>query len=274
MAFAKEIEVPVYSPIGGQDERRVPNNTPVVPVVLGTYEEEEDPFDALARGSATSMSDDASSDDAISPSAISSAGRPDISRSFTIEAIRRPLISAHTFPNHNYDPWSAVRASRALKSHYASILPPEYALEDEHARTFRLQAPFIYTTKTSNLPRYQLQQKFNRVGEPSRLNIRRLSPHETRSCSMTAVHAARGPRIRYDEEATMYSATPFEMHGTSDSSLSGSIQVSFEKTLWGRQWTRIWHFSKPRKDSTTDSTSDSDIDVKPQVTAQPVEESF
>ena len=239
-----------------------------------TYEEEEDPFDTLARGSITSLSDAASSDEAISPSTISSVGRHSFARSSTSRAppstapapSRRPFISTHTFPSYHYDPWSAIRASRVLESDHEFTLPPEYAPVDEHARTFRLQAPFIYTTKTSNLPRYQIQQEFNRAGKPCKLNIRRLQPHETRSCSVPALHAARDPRIRYDDDGTLYSMTSFEMHGKTPTALPGSMQISSGKTLWGGQWTRIWHIQHPRRDSTSSSSlsSSSDREVKPQ----------
>lgn len=221
-----------------------------------SYADEEDPFDALTRGSVTSMSDYNSSDDAISPSStFSGTSRPSLGRSSTSQVApptvtvptRRPLLSANTFPRYNFDPWSTVRESRALESNYVSALQQEYTPLDEHARAFRLQGPFVYTTKTSNLPRYQIQQEFDRSGKPSRLNIRRLHPHETRSCSVPAVQAGRRPRIRYDDESTAYTMTPFEMNGKQSTTLAGSVQISSGKSLWGGQWTRIWHVTKPKQ---------------------------
>ncbi|KAF1850360.1 uncharacterized protein K460DRAFT_361165 [Cucurbitaria berberidis CBS 394.84] len=265
MTFAKEMEIPLYSLPASECDKRLPNDTPVI---RNIYEEEVNPFDLFAKASARSMSnEEASSDKAISPSTSSSVSRPSIGHSSMSRAapptvtapIRQPLLTANTFPSHSYDPWSTVRASRALQADYASTHPAEYAPVDDRARTFRLQAPFIYTTKTSNMPCYQIQQEFNRIRKPSKLNIRRLLPSETRSCSVSAIHAARGPRIRYDEEGTMYSITSFEMHGKADSALCGSIQISSGKTLWGGQWTRIWHYTKPRRESTSDPDSDSGI---------------
>ncbi|KAH7397211.1 hypothetical protein BKA66DRAFT_453878 [Pyrenochaeta sp. MPI-SDFR-AT-0127] len=242
-----------YSPLadGGRQQRLHDKS-----IMYRSYADEEDPFDALTRGSVTSGSEDTFSDGTVSPSStFSSTSRPSLGRSSTsqatpsiaIQPIRRPLVSANTFPTFNFDPWSTVRASRALESNYASTLTPEYRPVDEQARTFRLQAPFIYTTKSSNIPRYQIQQEFDRSGKPSRLNIRRLQSHEMRSCSVPATHAALGPRMRYDKEGTAYTMTPFEMHGKQSSTLPGTVQISSGKTLWGGQWTRIWHVSKPNQ---------------------------
>jgi len=36
----------------------------------------------------------------------------------------------------------------------------------------------------------------------------------------------------------------FDMKGRSEGALEGSIQLTTGKTLWGGQWTRIWHVTK------------------------------
>jgi hypothetical protein len=133
--------------------------------------------------------------------------------------------------------------------------PPSYAPVDELARSFRLQAPFIHTTKTSSMPRYQLMQEFSRSGRPRKLHIRRMMAAESRSHSLpsTPRSPSFGPVIRYDEEATMYTMNcyelmntgyrSYEMKGLRSSTLGGTIKAKTGKSLLGR-WTKIYHMTK------------------------------
>ncbi|USP79471.1 hypothetical protein yc1106_06745 [Curvularia clavata] len=210
------------------------------------YANEQNPFDALRRASETS--EEVVSDEAISPTSTwSSSARPNsspspfspaVSVSQSTAPIRRQIVKSKTFPIYE-------RASRvtAATEGPRKILPELIPL-DEQAKTLRLQVPFIYATQSSNLPQYQTQPILDRTGRVSRLDIRRIHPHETRSCSVPARYVAQGRRIRYDEKSTLYSISEYEMKGQSESALKGSIQLTTGKTLWGGQWTRIWHVTR------------------------------
>jgi hypothetical protein len=234
---------PPYSPLAGDGERRLPHYTPVV------WQEDVNPFDAFTnRPSLDAPSDASHDDDLVAPtSTLTIADLPTRRRATT----RFPLVTARTFPTYNYDPWSTIRRSQAFEppkyTPSSDLLPPppEYASIDTQARTFRLRAPFIYASKTSNLPQYQMAKD-----ESGTLKLRRLRPNETRACSVPAIHAGRGPKIRYDDEETLYSMTSFEMHGHGDMDLGGSVQITSGRTLWGGAWTKVWHVAKSqRRDS-------------------------
>ncbi|KAF2117115.1 hypothetical protein BDV96DRAFT_19260 [Lophiotrema nucula] len=129
--------------------------------------------------------------------------------------------------------------------------PPDYAPHDALAQSFRLVLPFVYTTKTSTMPRYQLMQEFTRSEKPRRLRIRRLMATESRRhCSLPSPSLA-GPQIRYDEDGTMYSITSYEMRGHRSSTLPGHIKLETGGgKLSGGKWTKIWHVTKnTRRDS-------------------------
>ncbi|EMD64407.1 hypothetical protein GGP41_006821 [Bipolaris sorokiniana] len=214
------------------------------------YAEEKDPFDALRRASATS--EETYSDEALSPTSTwSNSTRPNSSPSpYTPETpvprviapTRRQMIKSKTFPASERISRSTATTSERLKS----ILPDLLPLDDQ-SKTLRLQAPFIYETQSQNLPQYQLQKTLDRSSGPSTLlNIRRIQPHETRPCSVPAIYAAQDRRIRYDEEGTLYTISDFDMKGRAENALRGSIQLTSGKTLWGGQWTRIWHVTRCR----------------------------
>lgn len=211
------------------------------------YAKEENPFDALRRASATS--EEVFSDEAISPTSTwSSSTRPKsspspfgpvASLSQSTAPIRRQIFKSKTFPSYE-------RASRVTvaTSEGSRRIPPELIPLDEHGRTLRLQGPFIYATQSSNLPQYQIQPVLGCDGRVLTLNIRRIQPHETRSSSVPAKYAAQGRRIRYNEESTLYNISEYETKGQKESALKGSIQLTAGKTLWGGQWTRIWHVTR------------------------------
>jgi hypothetical protein len=236
--------LPNYSAPSGESIALSPYCTPPK---SNLYAEEKDPFDALRRASATS--EEAFSDEAISPTSTwSSSARPSSSPSpfspgtsvsQAIAPVRRQIVKSKTFPIQARAPRFIGNTSDALER----ILPELIPL-DEQAKTFRLQAPFIYATQSRNLPQYQIQQVLDRSGGPSTINIRRVQPHETRSCSVPAIYAAQGRRIRYNEESTLYTLSEFEIKGRAEGALRGSIQLTTGKTLWGGQWTRIWHVTK------------------------------
>lgn len=211
------------------------------------YANEENPFDALRRASLTS--EEIFSDEAISPTSTwSSSARPNSSLSPFSPAtsvsqstapIRRRIVKAKTFPTYERVPQVTGPTSAGLPRIF-----PELISLDEQAKTFRLQANFVYATQSRNLPQYQIQPIFGCDGRPLSLNIRRIQPHETRSCSVPAMYAAQGRRIRYNEESTLYSISEYETKGRNASALRGSIQLTTGKTLWGGQWTRIWHVTR------------------------------
>ncbi|KAF2794326.1 hypothetical protein K505DRAFT_212948, partial [Melanomma pulvis-pyrius CBS 109.77] len=129
--------------------------------------------------------------------------------------------------------------------------PPDYATVDALASSFRLDAPFVYATKTSNTPRYQLMQEFTRSGKPRKLSVRRLLPSETRSASLPS-SSLDSPvlRLRYDEDGTMYTITTYEMRGHRSSTLAGSIKLETGMSVLGAKWTKFWLFTKnARRDS-------------------------
>ncbi|KAF2729552.1 hypothetical protein EJ04DRAFT_66082 [Polyplosphaeria fusca] len=131
--------------------------------------------------------------------------------------------------------------------------PPDYAPLDTLARSFRLDPPFVYTTKTSNVPRYQMMQDFTRSGRPRKLHMRRLMATEARRCSLPS------PRVRYDEDATMYATTAYEMPGLSatyemrghrSTTLNGVIRFEGGSGIFSGKWTKIWQLTKnSRRDS-------------------------
>lgn len=127
--------------------------------------------------------------------------------------------------------------------------PPDYAPLDALARSFRLEAPLVYATKTSSTPRYQLMQEFTRSGRPKMLSIRRLMASESRSQSLPS-SSLEVPRIRYDEDGTMYTITSYEMRGHRSSTLGGSIKLETGLALLGGKCAKIWHLTKnKRRDS-------------------------
>jgi hypothetical protein len=135
---------PPHSP---ESERYLPRYSEVLSKI---YEVEENPFDALRRGSATSEE----SSPTIATSASSLWSRPSTSASSssspqpqkTITTTRPPLFTSHTCPI------SLGTYPELEDAAYESIL---YL---EAARTYRLQGSFIYTSQTCSLPRYQLQR--------------------------------------------------------------------------------------------------------------------
>ncbi|KAF1999236.1 hypothetical protein P154DRAFT_232153 [Amniculicola lignicola CBS 123094] len=131
----------------------------------------------------------------------------------------------------------------------ASKPPPDYNPIDDLARSFRLEGSFIYTTKTSHMPRYQLMQEFTRSGQPKRLSIRRLMPRESRSHSLPS-SSGESERIRYDDEGTMYTIASYEMRGHRSSTLPGSIRLESGSSFLGGKWTKIYLWTKSaRRDS-------------------------
>jgi hypothetical protein len=210
------------------------------------YAEEQNPFDTLTKASATS--EEAPSEGATSPSSMwSGSSRQSSSPSSTSKTqhsnanvpARRPLISAHTFPKYEHEERLIGQESQETKGTIFQLWPMEVP-----AQTFRLEAPFIYATRTRNIPRYQLQQELDLNRSVSKLDIRAVLPRETRSLSMPAIHAPRDRQIRYNEEQTVYSIDLFEMRGQKAGALPGSIQMTSGKSLWGGQWTRFWHVTR------------------------------
>ncbi|ORX96650.1 hypothetical protein BCR34DRAFT_593787 [Clohesyomyces aquaticus] len=143
-------------------------------------------------------------------------------------------------------------------------LPPAYSSLDALAHSFRLSAPLVYATKTSQTPRYQVMQEFTRSGRPWRLNIRRLMPRESRanslstpiSSSSTSTSASTAtappaptphPRIRYDEDGTMYTMTSHEMRGLRSSTLGGIIRLETGSSLLSGKWIKVLHVTKNRR---------------------------
>lgn len=236
-------KLPNYSALAGEGIELSPYCSPSKNDV---YANEENPFDALRRASATS--EEVVSDEAISPTSTwSSSARPNsspspfsspVSVSQSTTPIRRQIVKSKTFPTYE-------RASQvAAATEEPRKILPELIPLDEQAKTLRLQAPFVYATQSNNLPQYQIQPVLDRAGTVLALNVRRIQPHETRSCSVPTRYAAQGRRIRYNEESTLYSISEDEMRGQSESVLKGSIQLTTGKTLWGGQWTRIWHVTR------------------------------
>ncbi|KNG50759.1 glycosyltransferase family 31 protein [Stemphylium lycopersici] len=212
------------------------------------YGEEKDPFDSLRKASATS--EEGLSEEAMSPGSTWSNSTDSNSTSFsplnapmpnTTAPARRQVVKSKSFPTCDHEPRLPGVAPEELGRLLPVILPL-----DEQARTFRFQAPFVYATQSRDLPQYQLQQVFDRNDRTSKLNIRRILPHETRSCSVSFVYTARRRRIRYNEDSTLYTISDFDMKGRSEGALEGSIQLTTGKTLWGGQRTRIWHVTKCR----------------------------
>jgi hypothetical protein len=56
----------------------------------------------------------------------------------------------------------------------------------------------------------------------------------------------------------MYSISPFEMRGKTEDTLADSVQISSGKSLWGGQWTRLWHVKHPRRSDSHLSRTSSD----------------
>ncbi|PVI01039.1 hypothetical protein DM02DRAFT_628057 [Periconia macrospinosa] len=173
------------------------------------------------------------------------------------------LQQTHSAPNpKNYPPPKDA----------AEELPPSYAPLDDLARSFRLHTPFVYTTETSSVARYQLQQEFTASGKPSKLSIRRMLPVEARSCPLPSSpsqlespnidpSSPQQPRVRYDDDYTMYTMTVFdnvhvvgpkyyEMKGNRNRTIPGVIKAEFgAPSLTGRTL-KIWHLTKSvQKDS-------------------------
>ena len=210
-----------------------------------TYTKETNPFDVLT--GAITHDDMALCDEAISPSSTwSTSSRPSNSPSGAPEtkllnadgSARRHLAKAHTFPTHKYESLSEVEEQREAKKTILDLVPLG------EAQTFRLDGSFIYATATQNIPRYQLHREFDREGSVSKLRIRAIHARETRSCSVPTTHTARDQPIPYSSEETLYSIDEFEMRGKKAGTLPGSIQMTSGESLWGGQWTRIWHVTK------------------------------
>jgi hypothetical protein len=239
------MEAPPYSPTATGSERPLPHN--YRPEEHEEHEEEEsDPLNSLLRRQKTPVETPASPQTQHQrhwSTASSSAARDRLQHV--------PTAPATTIMPSFHDPFTS-----------SFEYPPDYAPVDELARSFRLEAPFIHTTKTSNLPRYQLMQEFSRSGRPRKLHIRRLMAAETRSHSLpsTPLSPSYGPAIRYDEDATMYTINcyeligagykSYEMRGHRSSTLGGLIKAECGKSLLGGKWTKIFHMTKnARKDS-------------------------
>jgi len=211
-----------------------------------TYAKEINPFDVLT--GAVTNGDEAHFDEAISPSSMWSASsrRPSSSPSAASNtkqlnangSARCPLAKAHTFPAYKDESRSKVHGQGEAKTTILDLVPIG------EAQTFRLEGSFIYATKTQNIPRYQLQREFDRDGSLSKLRIRAVHARETRSCSVPTTHTARDQPIPYSSEKTLYSIDEFEMRGKKADTLPGSIQMTSGESLWGGQWTRIWHVTK------------------------------
>ncbi|KAI4675429.1 uncharacterized protein J4E84_010023 [Alternaria hordeiaustralica] len=210
-----------------------------------TYAKEKNPFDVLT--GAITHGDEALSDEAISPSSMwSASSRPSSSPATAPETkllsanvtARRPLAKAHTFLEYKEESRSKVQGQVEAKKTILDLVPIG------EAQTFRLDGSFIYATKTQNIPRYQLHRDFDRDGSVSKLHIRAVHARETRSCSVPTTHTARDQSIRYSSEETLYSIDEFEMRGKKTGTLPGSIQMTSGESLWGGQWTRIWHVTK------------------------------
>lgn len=226
---------PPYSPLARDDEIRITHYTPV-----SWPTEEIDPFVTLTQPPIDAPPSEASHDDDL------------ITATSVLEpapiqpAPRFPLVTARTFSTYNYDSWSAILRSQAFEPPKYILStelppPPEYDTIGTTASNFRLNAPFVYASKTSNLPKYQIAQVLDRQGKPSKLKLRRLRPSETRACSVTALHTARVPKIHYDDEETIFTMSGSELSGPG---LAGIVRITSGRTLWGGSWTKIWHFSR------------------------------
>jgi hypothetical protein len=211
-----------------------------------TYADEKDPFDAFT--GAITTDEQALSEEAISPSSMwTDSSRPSSSPSSaswtqSVNAnapARRPLVSAQTFPIYTPGRDSADQEPQEAKETILQL----WRMEDL-AKTFRLEAPFVYATRTHNIPRYQLQQEFDRNGAVSKLHIRGVLPHKARSLSMAAIHVLHDRKTDYIEEETLYSIDLFEMRGRKAGTLPGSIQMTSGKSLWGSQSMRFWHVTR------------------------------
>ncbi|KAH7069596.1 hypothetical protein BKA63DRAFT_519240 [Paraphoma chrysanthemicola] len=244
---------PPYSPLAGEGERQLPHYTPII------WQEEINPFDEIRRDSHETPSVVSHDDDLIAPTST-----PITADQSGRATARFPLVTARTFPAYEYDPWSAIRRSQAFEppkyTPSYTLPPPGYDPIDTQARTFRLRAPFIYASKTSNLPRYQLAQDVDRGGKSTGLKLRRLRPNETRACSVPAAHAARAPKISYDDNETLYTMDTFELHGHGEADLVGNIQITSGRTLWGGSWMKIWHVTK--SDHSRRDSWNSDLDLR------------
>ncbi|KAJ4298859.1 hypothetical protein N0V90_004102 [Kalmusia sp. IMI 367209] len=163
-----------------------------------------------------------------------------------------PSTSAHTSQTassrsdlETYDPNLAPTLL-----HTSSDLPPTYTPADALARNFVLSAPFICTTRTSNLPRYHLKQDLSHSGKPTKLSMRRLLPAEARALS----HSSSLPL--YDDSTTLYTcivqapltttnfSRTFEMRGRRSSALSGIVTFHSSKNLLGRGGVKVWHWTR------------------------------
>ncbi|KAF2680740.1 hypothetical protein K458DRAFT_421086 [Lentithecium fluviatile CBS 122367] len=230
------MEAPPYSPTAATSERQLPSDYRP----SERPEDDEDPLDSLLRRQKTPTSPRMQHHRhwSSSSSAAGNALQP--------VATAPQTALAPSF----HDPFTSFE------------FPPDYAPVDELARSFRLEAPLIHTTKTSNMPRYQLMQEFSRSGRPRKLHIRRLMAAESRSHSLpsTPLSPSYGPVIRYDEDATMYTMNCYELIGTGyrsyemrgyrSSTLGGIIKAESGKSLLSGKWTKIWHMTKnSRKDS-------------------------
>ena len=210
-----------------------------------TYARETNPFDVLT--GAITHGEDALFDEAISPSSMwSTSRRPSSSPSAAPETkllsanvtARRPLAKAHTFPKYKEESPSRVQGQGEARNTILDLVPVG------EAQTFRLEDSFIYATTTQNIPRYQLQRDFDRDRSVSKLRIRAVHARETRSCSVPTTHTARDQPIPYNSEETLYIIDEFEMRGKKAGTLPGSIQMTSGESLWGGQWTRIWHVTR------------------------------
>lgn len=234
------MEAPPYSPTASTSERRLPDNYRAI----WRDQETLDPLRSLARGQNGTA-------EAQPPTSPSSSHHRQPSQTSTCSSTSdsqslQPISTAptQTPPTPCHDPFASFE------------LPPEYAPVDELARHFRLEAPFVYSTRTSTTPRYQLMQEFTRSGKPKQLNIRRLMASESRSHSLPTSSLTRpnSRRLSYDEDATMYSATcpdltglgyrSYEMKGHRSSTIGGSIKVETGRTLLGAKCIKMWHVTK------------------------------
>lgn len=210
-----------------------------------TYARELNPFDVLTGAIANTK--DALFDEAISPSSMwSASSRPSSSPSAASETkllgtdvpARRTLAKANTFPTYKDESRSKVQDQRAAKKTILDLVPIE------EAQTFRLEGSFIYATKTQNVPRYQLHRDFDCDGSVSKLCIRAVHARETRSYSVPTTHGVHNHPIHYNSDETLCSINIFEMRGKKAGTFPGSIQMTSGESLWGGQWTRIWHVTK------------------------------
>ncbi|KAF2734691.1 hypothetical protein EJ04DRAFT_512381 [Polyplosphaeria fusca] len=144
--------------------------------------------------------------------------------------------------------------SVATASLLSAEAAPNYEPLDASVRSFRLDAPFIYT---DSIPRYQLFQKFTEKShKPRKLCVRRLMTSEMRRHVLPVAPAE---RLEYNEDGTMYSMQVIqmfgdrinfggrEMRGHRESTLNGYVALETGKTVLGTKFAKFWHCTRNRE---------------------------